>query len=401
MRLLHVISSTNPTDGGPIEGVKQFAAVSPKEEVSIELASLDAPDAPWLKSFPLPVYPLGPGRGTYAYSPRLIPWLRSHAGSYDCIIVNGLWQFNGLGTCLALANSSTPYFVFSHGMLDPWFKKAYPLKHLKKRLYWLWGEHRVLSRATGVCFTCEEERRLARESFRPYRVNEVVVGYGTAGPPEHCDAAEQQRAFLEAFPQIAGHRFLLFLSRIHRKKGCDLLIKAFARIAASDPELRLVMAGPDSVGWQPELEALATRSGVAERVLWTGMLSGDVKWGGFRSAEAFVLPSHQENFGIAVAEALACGLPALITDKVNIWKEIVGDGAGLVEADTAEGITRLLEAWQGMSAASRSLMREKARHCFTERFDIRAVNRQRLAALRHHMGLKDAPEPMSLKRGER
>jgi glycosyltransferase involved in cell wall biosynthesis len=271
-------------------------------------------------------------------------------------------------------------------MLDPWFKQAYPLKHLKKSLYWLWGEHRVLRQSAGVCFTCEEERLLARRSFSPYKVNEKVVSFGTAGPPADSEPVEQCRAFLSMVPQVAERRFLLFLSRIHAKKGCDLLIEAFARITADDPELLLVMAGPDQTGWQRELEALAARLGISDRIIWTGMLFGDAKWGAFRLAEAFVLPSHQENFGIAVAEALACSLPVLISNRVNIWNEIIADEAGLVAPDTLDGTIRLLEQWQGMSAEQRAAMAENARRCFSQRFEVQRAAAQLIATLMHQTG---------------
>jgi glycosyltransferase involved in cell wall biosynthesis len=178
------------------------------------------PDDAWVKECPLPIHALGPARSGYAHSSRLVPWLRAHRARYDAVLVRGLWQFGGFGTWLALHNTTTPYFVFTHGMLDPWFKRTYPLKHLKKSLYWPWGEYRVLRDAQGVCFTCEEERVLARQSFSRYKCNEVVVNYGTARPPG--DASTQQAAFLEQFPHLRSRRILLFLSRIHPKKGCDL-----------------------------------------------------------------------------------------------------------------------------------------------------------------------------------
>ena len=100
------------------------------------------------------------------------------------------------------------------------------------------------------------------------------------------------------------------------------------------------MAGPDEGGLRPVLETQAQRLRIDGRVHWTGMLEGDLKWGAFHAADAFVLPSHQENFGVAVAEALACGLPVLISDKVNIWPDIAQDEAGIVNPDTAEGTYR-------------------------------------------------------------
>ncbi len=373
MKHLHVIASVNPEGGGPIEGIRQISAVAKQLGYAVEVASLDSPDAPFLRDFPIPVHPLGPMVGRYGYTSRLVPWLRANAGDYDIVILNGIWMYSSFGGHLGLKDSGVPYVVFTHGMLDPYFK-TFPLKHLKKSLYWPLAEYRVLRDAAGVCFTCEEEKILARGSFAPYRCNEIVVNYGTAGPPRGgVNEAAQRAAFVEAFPELAGKRLLLFLSRIHPKKGCDLLIDGFAAVAKLYPTLRLVMAGPDQTGWKAELSARAAKAGVADRITWAGMLSGDKKWGAFRCAEAFVLPSHQENFGIVVAEALACGTPVLITTKVNIWREIESDGAGLVESDTGEGITRLLTRWLHLPDAERQRMREAAQTCFLSRFEIESA----------------------------
>jgi glycosyltransferase involved in cell wall biosynthesis len=166
---------------------------------------------------------------------------------------------------------------------------------------------------------------------------------------------------------------LLFLGRLHPKKGCDELIAAFADVAHRDPQLRLVMAGPDQVGWQRGLAARATELGVHERITWTGMLAGDTKWGAYRAAEAFVLPSHQENFGIVVAEALACGVPVLISDKVNIWREIAAAQAGIVRDDTPAGTVALLREWIETNQDTRQRMRSNARRCFEQHFDLQTA----------------------------
>jgi glycosyltransferase involved in cell wall biosynthesis len=273
----------------------------------------------------------------------------------------------------ALKGTATPYFVFTHGMLDPWFKRTYPLKHLKKWLYWPWGDYRVLRDARQVLFTCEEERQLARQSFWLYRCRERVVNFGTRGPVGN--PALQRRLFAEKFPETQGRHCLLFLGRVHVKKGNDLLFEAFAKVleAGGSAELanwHLVIAGPNDHAYGNEMKALAQRLGIAGRVTWTGMLSGDLKWGAFYCAEAFVLPSHQENFGIAVAEALACRVPVLISNKVNIWREIAEDGAGLVENDDRPGTERLLQRWLALSPAEREAMRGRAADCFARRFHV-------------------------------
>lgn len=381
MRILNILPSVDPTGGGPMEGVRQYGTRAKAWSQQVEVLTLDSPDAPFLKDYPLPVHALGPSKGGYHYNPRLKAWLRDHAKDYDAVIVNGLWQYHGFGTWRALHGSGVPYYVFTHGMLDPWFKKAYPLKHLKKWLYWPWAEYRVLRDARAVFFTCEEERRLAPQSFWLYKARGVVVNYGTSEPPQN--GAELREKFLSAYPELSGKRLLLFLSRIQEKKGCDLLIEAFARVAAADPALHLVMAGPDQTGWVAELKAQAQRLGVAERISWPGMVKGDVKWGAFYAAEAFVLPSHQENFGIAVAEALGCGLPVLISNQVNIWQEIKADGAGLVEPDTVEGATALLSQWLGLSADARAAMAKQARATFMARFHIDAMVHSLVGSLRN------------------
>jgi glycosyltransferase involved in cell wall biosynthesis len=333
-----------------------------------EVATLDAPGESWVTGFGAPAHGLGPGAGFYGYSARFVPWLRQHASDYDAIFVRGLWQYHSFGTWRALHGSKCKYFIFTHGMLDPWSKRRYPLKHIKKWLYWPWAEYRVLRDAQAVLFTSEDERMLARQSFWLYRCREAVVSYGTAAPSG--DLETQKQVFLARHPELGGKRLLLFMGRIHPKKGCDLLIEAFARVLGCDSNWWIVMAGPDQMGWQKSLIELARTAGVAGRICWTGMLTGDLKWGLLRSAEVLALPSHSENFGIVVAEALACGLPVLISNRVNIWREIVEDKAGLVASDTLEGTERLIRNWIDLSADDRFQMRERARQCFFDRFEI-------------------------------
>jgi glycosyltransferase involved in cell wall biosynthesis len=371
IRYLHVIHSLDPRGGGPAEGVKQLSRVAMKLRHRVEIATLVRPDPAWLEDYDCPVHFLGPSHLKYGYSPRLAPWLREHAREFSAVIVNGLWQYHGLCAWRVLRDSPVPYYVFTHGMLDPWFKEQYPLKHLKKQLYWPWAEYRVLRDARAVLFTSEEERLLARQSFSRYRVNEIVVNYGV--PEPSGDPTRQRECFLERFPRLRDRRILLFLSRIHPKKGCDLLIEAFASVQRLDPSLELVIAGPDQVGIQEELQQLARRLDVAQSITWAGMLGGDIKLGAFRAAEAFVLPSHQENFGIAVAESLACGTPVLISNKVNIWREVVADRAGLAAADTLEGTTELLREWLTMSAGERHAVAVNAFDCFARRFHVEAA----------------------------
>lgn len=308
MKILRSIHTVNPALGGPIESVRQSSTALTRRGHEVEIVSLDAPDDPWVRDAPVPVHALGRGRPRYGYSPRFSSWIRERRDQYDAVIVHGLWQYNSFGVWRALAGGDTPYFVFPHGMLDPWFKRTYPLKHIKKLLYWPWGEYRVLRDAAAVLFTSEQERKLARESFSLYTCNEIVVNYGTAAPA--LDLEKARHDFFEAFPKLRGQRFFLFLGRLHEKKGCDLLIEAFAtrgNSADSNSSLHLVLAGPCAdEEYLQHLKDLAAAANAENQITFAGMLTGNPKWGALSAAEAFVLPSHQENFGIAVVEALAC-----------------------------------------------------------------------------------------------
>lgn len=380
MRVLRVIASVNPKAGGPIEGMKLSTAALTPMGVDTEVVSLDTPDMAEAAGLPYKVHALGPGIGKIKYTAKLPQWIAANGHRFDAAVVHGLWHYSSIGGHAGLSRGRVPYVLFPHGMMDPWFKKTYPLKHVAKQTFWLLWQGRALRDANEVLFTSEEERRLARGVFRGYGYRERVVAYGTAGPVD--DAQNQLAAWHRFAPELANRRYFLFLSRIHPKKGCDLAITAFARLAAAHPGVDLVMAGPDQTGWVAELKQLAAKLGIADRIHWPGMLTGDVKWGAIRAAEVFVLPSHQENFGIVVAEAMACGTPVLTTNQVNIWQEVEASGGGLVSEVTADGIHRLMASWLAMSDDQKAEMRQKALDGFRQRFAIDAVARDLLAALR-------------------
>jgi glycosyltransferase involved in cell wall biosynthesis len=353
MQLLHVIPSTDPATGGPAEGLRRILKGYERLGCSAEVISNDAPESRHSVDIQSPVHHLGPGKGVYGYNTRLHSWLRENYARFDGIIAHGIWQYPALAVRQTVLGKR-PYVVFTHGMLDPWFRDAYPLKHLKKYPYWLLALYPLLRDAKRVLFTSPLEQELAPKSFSPYKCHGEVIPYGTL-PPED-DPPLSKQAFYELCPGVKGRPFLLFIARLHEKKGCDLLVQAFADVCKDQPDMDLVMAGPDSVGLKAKLQSLAMELGIAERIHWPGMLKGDAKWGAFRNCEAFILPSHQENFGIAVAEAMACARPVLITNKVNIWPDIVQSHSGLVEDDTLEGTRSLLHRFLQLDEAERTSM---------------------------------------------
>ena len=163
MKILRVISSIDPKDGGPMEAARKIDTTLQHLGHQVELVCLDDPNADFIYDYPVQVHALGPSKGNYKFNKKLTPWLNENVDSFEAVIIDGLWQYHSFGAWRALAKKTIPYFVFTHGMLDPWFKKTYPLKHMKKWLYWPWAEYRLLRDAKAVLFTCEDEKILARE----------------------------------------------------------------------------------------------------------------------------------------------------------------------------------------------------------------------------------------------
>jgi len=390
-KCLHVTASMDPRLGGVSQAIRTLADPSNYSDNVIlhEVASLDDPAA-LFPDTPFILYKLGPAKSPWAYSAKLIPWLREHAIGYDIIVIHGLWLFHGFAVrkvldSLVSSQEKVPTcFLMPHGMLDPYFQKdpSRRIKALRNWFYWKFIEHRVINKSNGLLFTCEEERNLARQSFENYHPSsEHVVGLGITRPPDY--ASEMKTAFLEQCPELESETpYLLFLSRIHEKKGVDLLILAYAQLLLQGnlnlPDL--VIAGPIDSEYALEMKKLAAEQ-LKETWLFTkihfpGMIQGQAKWGAFYGCEAFILPSHQENFGIAVVEALACGAPVLITKKVNIWKEIIANGGGIAEDNTLAGILFSLSNWFSLSEDEKDNMMQNAYKTFNKYFTIKSTSRR-------------------------
>ena len=396
MRFVHVIPSIDSGCGGPVEALRQIGLLHQGLGHTIEVACADAPGSPFIRDMPFPVHALGPAKTSYKYCAKLTDWLRWHGAQFDAVIVHGLWQHPTDAVHSALSGR-VPYFVYTHGMLDPWFNEKFPLKHIKKTIYWHVRLRRVLDEAAGVIFTTEEEMERSISAFFPYQWKGIVAPLGIAEPPS--DSAAQIAAMETQFPQLKDRRFLLFFGRLHPKKGCDLLLRAFSRVLSQFPDVKLVMAGPGDSAYVESLRRIAEAEDFASNVTWTGMISGHVKWGLLRAADAFVLPSHQENFAIATVEAMAVGTPVLISDKVQIWRDVMRSGAGLVDSDSLEGTERMLRRWMSLDEAEKAKVREAAGACYRARFTAEqagfALLSEVMATLRGSRSKIGAPKPPS------
>ena len=232
MRILHIVGTIDPKAGGVSEAIRALILYSPPD-YKHEIVSMDDPAAPFLAKIPAPTHAFGPTSTAFAYSPKLRPWLIANRDRFDGVFVHGLWVYCGVAAWQTLAGR-IPYVVFPHGMLDPYFKRAFPRKHLKKWLYWLAAQFWVLRGADKVLFTCSVEAELAKKSFWLHRWNPCVVAFGATGPSgDAAIHAFQKKALLARFPGFGSRRFLLFLGRIDPRRAVTFSLQLSSRLPAS------------------------------------------------------------------------------------------------------------------------------------------------------------------------
>jgi glycosyltransferase involved in cell wall biosynthesis len=367
LRILHVIGDLAPESGGPAKaGFEMARSVAQRgHEVAIYATDFGQPqsapretqrDGVLIRLFPL-------------QTPRiwLASWpmrraLAADMPGYDIVHLHSLYLFHDWVVAGLAPRLGKPYLLRPHGTLDPYI---FQRRRLKKVLFDRWFQDRLLAGAAAIHYTAAEEERLAA----PY-----VHGAPGVVIPNGLELSEYSRlpargSFRRNHPEIGNRKILLFLGRINFKKGLDILTSATSRLKRGD--LHLVIAGPDG-GYLAETRRLVAEAGIGEHTTFTGMLHGEAKLAAFADATLFLLPSYSENFGIAVVEAMACGVPVLISDRVNIWREVVADGAGIaVPPDIDAFAARIKEILNDERGLAR--MGQAGRLAVARRYDWRSI----------------------------
>jgi glycosyltransferase involved in cell wall biosynthesis len=332
MKILHVIANLAPRYGGPPKACWEMARAVAQlgHEVSIYTTNQDGPgelavplgQPVWQEGVEIRYFPIQPPR-FWGTSLPLALGLRHKVPASDLVHIHSLYFFHSLVAGHYCRQNAIPYLVRPHGTLDPFIYRRH---RWRKRLVEHLFEHRNIRRAAALHFTTAEEQALAA----PYTFDTpgLVVPLGI-GAHEFA-AMPEPGSFRRRHPEIGDKRIILFFGRVNFKKGLDILAKAFGAVARRRQDVHLVIAGPDNEGWGARVRTWLGEEGVLGRTTFTGMLLGPDKLAVLRDASMFVLPSYSENFGLAVIETMAAGLPVIISDKVNIWREVESAGAGKV-----------------------------------------------------------------------
>ena len=327
MKILHVTPSLSNTWGGPTRVIKGLTeslhskgvvntifATTGNRVGYVEDSDLQS-DVRLFPAQPLSVFWTG-------YSKPLIKILSEEIHSHDLVHIHELWHFPHFAAYLSAKRAGKPYCISIHGHLSPW---ALNHKKLRKQMYMNVLQKRTISQASALhAITREEVSHIKALGFST-ETRLIPNGIYHNTNLDVCNKSD----FLQKYPSLKNKKVLLFLGRIHPVKGLDLLTEAFSEIVKRDPNIYLIIAGPDENGYKEHVQNLLKKTNTHLNCIFTGMLSEKDKAAALQAADLLVLPSYSEVMGIATLEGMDAGLPVVITEACQ-FPEVQNNGAGLV-----------------------------------------------------------------------
>lgn len=337
MKILHVIPRLHFADGGPVRAVIDLSNATQARGHQLSVASWEAPDAPddWNApgrphtiKVPSPDFP-----GGFLSKPQIRD-LREVVDRFDLVHLHGIWEPLVLQFARMAEHQDVPWVVSIRGMLDRWCMKQ---RSLKKRVYLASGGSRTLNHAARIHLTAEAELEQARKYFKK-STPVVIPNLLNLDPYRDLPPESLAREHFDAFN--SGDPVVLFLSRIHYKKGIEHLVDATARLRDQNTPIRVIIAGTGDDAYTQKIKDRVSAHTLDDRFSFVGQVTGELKLSLYRAADLFCLPTSQENFGFVFFEALAAGLPMVTTKGVDTWPELERSGAAdiveLTDTDTPD-----------------------------------------------------------------
>jgi glycosyltransferase involved in cell wall biosynthesis len=361
MRVLHVLPSLDQMSGGPLRAVLQLSLESQEFGLQSEILGLGGVDIPdcGLSRAAMHSVPTDTPK-CYGYSRSLRPWLAKNLNRFDGVIMHGLWVYPNWATYLCCRNASKKYACFPHGMLDPWPVNGQGLiKRWKKRAYWHLRERKIFKDAESIFFTTNRERAVSNKTFNLPNRQRIVVPYGISELPNSPDG----RPAHGGLELPSGRKAALFLGRVHPKKNVHFLVDTWGR-ATIPSEWHLIIAGPAEPPYLQHLKSMADSLPKGKNIHFVGPVSGADKAYLFQRCSWFLLPSEQENFGIAVLESISYGCPVVISDQVYLGDDLPqgSEVLGLGQQGWTEFLEKRMvdETWRAQRCAiDRELVKPK------------------------------------------
>ena len=334
MKILHVIITLSPNYGGPVNYCKTLchSLAMAGEDVTIYTTNTDYPsgrlnvalnqklikDGYAIWYFPVQFKP-------YYFSIDLYKALRQNLNKFDIVHIHGLYRFPLSAAAYFSRKYNLPYIIRPHGSLDPYLYNKSPNKYIK-RLYETFIENRNLNQASYIQYSTLNEMLLAK----PLEFNSKYFISPNSVNHIQYDKLPPKGLFRKKYNIDKNQKIIIHFGRINFVKGLDILVKAFAKTLKEFRDIILVLAGPDNEGYRMQVEEWINKEGIDKKIIFTGMLRYDLALELLSDTDIFALPSYTESFGMAVAEAMACSLPVVISDKVNICHDVLEAKAGIV-----------------------------------------------------------------------
>lgn len=348
MKILHVIPSVDVQFGGPSFAVQTMANTLIQRGCTVHIATIAHESSGHLPKFTdslaigrnIEYYYFRKQTTFYTFSWQLSVWLTRHIKQYEVVHIHGLFAYPTLPAAYCAWGAQIPYIIRPFGTLNRWGMQNRHPQFKKLSLRWI--ERPILEHAAAIQYTCEQERVEAEEVG--VLGQPIILPIGVDLTTYHKLPSNEY--FNAIYPELKSRVVVLFLSRFHPKKGLDLLLPAFAQVRQELPEAILVMAGDGDPDYVAHLIQQAHDLGINDHIIWAGFLEGQKKLAAMAIADVFVLPSYSENFGIAAVEAMAAGVPVIISDQVGIHREIEQARAGRIVtcciSDLATALKELL-----------------------------------------------------------
>ena len=335
MKLLVVVPALGSIYGGPSKSVIELAQALGKSGTSVDVVTTNAngnnvinvPLKQWIDqvTYRVQYFPYR-GIGDYKLSLSISQWLFQHVQEYDLVQTNAIFSVPNIPAYLACRRYNIPYVVIPRGMLEPW---ALSYKAWKKKIYYTLVEQPALQRASAIQMLASTEAK----QITPLNLRPPLIISPNGVRRQDFEQLPSPNLFYRRFPNTQNKKIVLFLGRIDPKKGLDILAQAFSQIKSEFLDAHLVIAGPDNVGFLPTARQYFSNNCCLDAVTFTNMLTGELKYSALAAANYYVAPSYSEGFSISVLEAMAAGLPCIITTGCNFPEAAQANAACVVSID--------------------------------------------------------------------
>lgn len=277
--------------------------------------------------------------GDYKVSGSMTKWLFENVTNYDLVHTNAIFSLSNLPAYWACKLHQVPYIITPHGMLEPW---ALSYKAWKKRFFYALFEKPALNYANALQMLASTEA----EQLKLLGIKSPLAIVPNGIHHQDFENLPDPELFYQQFPDTRNKKLILFLGRIDPKKGLDLLSTAFSKVHKQFPQTHLIVAGPDNIGFLPNVKNYFTEAGCLDAVTFTGMLTGKLKYAALAAATIYVAPSYSEGFSMSVLEGMASGLATVITTGCNFPEAAKAGVAHVVNINAEEIATALSKCLQ-------------------------------------------------------